>query len=136
MESVTLEEALALFKLPRLVGSYEGQEVIASIGRFGPYIRHNAKFYSMNKKTDDPYTVELERAIEIIKEKQEKEKGRVVKTFAEDESLSVLNGRWGVFIKYKDKNFKIPKGTDASKLSYKDCMNIIKSSPEPKKSKK
>jgi len=136
MESITLDEALSLFKLPRVVGTLDGQELIASVGRFGPYIRHNGKFYSMNKKIDDPYTVDLERAIEIIREKQEKEKGRMVKTFPNVDDLSVLSGRWGVYIKYKGKNYKIPKGVEASGLSSEDCMKIIKGSAETKKSKK
>ena len=136
MESITLDEALSLFKLPRVVGTLEGQELIASVGRFGPYIRHSGKFYSMNKKIDDPYTVDLERAIEIIREKQEKEKGRMVKTFPNVDDLSVLSGRWGVYIKYKGKNYKIPKGVEASGLSSEDCMKIIKGSAETKKSKK
>ncbi|MBN2480879.1 MAG: type I DNA topoisomerase, partial [Bacteroidales bacterium] len=128
LESISLEEALTLFKLPRLLGQYEGKDVIASTGRFGPYVLHDSKFYSMKKQTDDPYTVELDRAIELIAEKREKEKNKIVKTFSEDHDMALLNGRWGKYLSHKKLNYKIPKGVDPEKLTYKDCLKIIRDS--------
>ncbi|HKL08100.1 MAG TPA: type I DNA topoisomerase [Bacteroidales bacterium] len=127
LESITLQEALDLFKLPREIGTFEGEDVVVSIGRFGPYVRHNSKFYSL-KKDDNPYKIELDRAIEIIKEKREKDKAKIINDFPEDKDLQLLNGRWGPYISYKKKNYKIPKGEKAEKLSYEDCMKIIKES--------
>ncbi|MDY6800296.1 MAG: type I DNA topoisomerase [Bacteroidota bacterium] len=125
LESITLKEALELFKLPREIGTFEGEKVVVSIGRFGPYVRHNSKFYSL-KKDDNPYKIKLDRAIELIKEKREKEKAKIINDFPEDKDLQLLNGRWGPYISYKKKNYKIPKGEKAEDLSYDDCMKIIK----------
>jgi DNA topoisomerase I len=136
LETITLEEALALFELPRVLGDYEGKEMIVSIGRFGPYVRHNSKFYSLKKGIDDPYKISSERAIELIIEKTEQEKNRVIKTFEDDIELQVLNGRWGPYIAYKKKNYKIPKKTEPSKLTKEECLKIINESPEKKKTKK
>jgi len=107
LESITLKEALELFKLPREIGTFEGEKVVVSIGRFGPYVRHDSKFYSL-KKEDNPYKIELDRAIELIKEKREKEKAKIINDFPEDKDLQLLNGRWGPYISYKKKNYKIP----------------------------
>ncbi|MBI5218426.1 MAG: type I DNA topoisomerase [Bacteroidia bacterium] len=123
IETITLKEALDLFRLPREVGEYEGKKVVAAVGKFGPYISHNSKFYSL-KKDDSPLTVEIDRAIEIIKEKIEKDKNKIVKKF--DNDLSILNGRWGVYICYKKENFKIPKKTNIESLTKEDCLVIIK----------
>ncbi len=136
IESITLQEALDLFKLPRKVGLFEDKEVTVSTGRFGPYVLHNSIFCSLKKGVDDPYTVELERAVEIIIEKREKDKNKTISTFKEDKDLMVLNGRWGPYISYKKENYKIPKGTEPQSLTYKDCMEIIGSAPEKKKKKK
>ncbi|WP_167617292.1 type I DNA topoisomerase [Maribellus sediminis] len=131
LETITLEEALDLFKLPRELGEYESKKVTVAIGRFGPYVRHDNKFVSLGKE-DDPYSVELDRAIELIEAKREKDRNAVVKLFEEDAELQVLNGRWGPYIKYKKKNFKIPKSTKAEELSFEDCMKIVESGPAPK----
>lgn len=136
IESITLQEALDLFKLPRKIGLYEEMEVTVSTGRFGPYVLHNSKFYSLKKGVDDPYTIELERAVEIIIEKREKDKNKTISTFKEDKDLTVLNGRWGPYISYKKENYKIPKSTDPKSLNYEECMKIIGSAPEKKKKKK
>jgi DNA topoisomerase-1 len=136
IESITLEEALGLFKLPRNLGSFEDSDVTVSTGRFGPYVLHNSKFYSLKRDVDDPYTVELDRAIELINEKREKDSNKVIQEFKKDKELMVLNGRWGPYISYKKENYKIPRGTDPKLLSYDDCMKIIKESPEKKKKKK
>lgn len=131
LETITLEEALDLFKLPRDLGEYEGKKVTAAIGRFGPYIRHDNKFVSLGKD-NDPYTVELDRAIELIEAKREKDRKAVLKVFEEDAGLQVLNGRWGPYIKYEKKNYKIPKTQKAEELTYEACMEIIKNGPAPK----
>jgi DNA topoisomerase-1 len=136
IESLTLEDALELFKLPRNVGIFEDKEVTVSTGRFGPYVLHNSKFYSLRKDVDDPYTIELERAIELIHEKQERDRNKVISVFAEDKELSVLNGRWGPYISYKKENYKIPRGSDPKLLTYDDCRKIITDSPVKKKKKK
>lgn len=131
IETITLEEALDLFKLPRELGEYEDKKVTVAIGRFGPYVRHDNKFVSLGKE-DDPYSVQLDRAIELIEAKREKDRKAVIKKFDEDVELQVLNGRWGPYIKHGKKNYKIPKTTKAEELSFEDCMKIIESAPEPK----
>ncbi|TDO03747.1 type I DNA topoisomerase [Sunxiuqinia elliptica] len=136
LETITLEEALDLFKLPRDLGEYEDKKVSVAIGRFGPYVRHDNKFVSLEKNVDDPYTVELDRAIELIEAKREKDRKALIKTFDEEPELQILNGRWGPYIKYKKKNFKIAKGTEAEKLTLEDCMKIIEEGPKPKRKKK
>lgn len=136
IESITLEEALELFKLPRTIGTFEDKDVVVSTGRFGPYVLHHSKFYSLRRGVDDPYTIELDRAIELINEKREKDKNKVISIFKEDKDLSVLNGRWGPYISYKKENYKIPKGTDPKALNYDDCMKIVAEAPAKKKKKK
>ncbi|HBX50181.1 MAG: DNA topoisomerase I [Bacteroidetes bacterium RIFOXYA12_FULL_35_11] len=123
LETITLEEALDLFKLPREVGMYENKKVVAAVGKFGPYVSHNSKFYSL-KKEDNPLTVTLPRSIELIKEKIEKDKNKIIRQF--DDDLSVLNGRWGAYICYKKDNYKIPKKLSPTELSKEECMKIIK----------
>ena len=136
LETLTIEEALELFKLPRTIGEYEGKTVSVAIGRFGPYIRHNSLFVSLDKNLDDPYTVDLDRAIALIESKREKDKNAVIKTFDENHEVKLLNGRWGPYISYKKNNYKIPKGTDATKLSFDDCMQLIEKQPVAKKGRK
>ena len=136
LETITVEEALELFKLPRTLGDYEDKAVTVAIGRFGPYVRHNSAFVSLEKDVDDPYTVELERAIELIEAKREKDRNAVIQIFEEDPEVRLLNGRWGPYISFKKNNYKIPKGTDATKLSFEDCMQLIEKQPAPKKGRK
>lgn len=136
IETITLEEALELFRLPRDLGEYENKKVTVAIGRFGPYVRHDNKFVSLKKGVDDPFSVTLERAIELIDEKREKDSQAQLKTFEEDADLQILNGRWGAYIKHKKDNYKIPKGTDANAMTYEDCMKIIGEGVKPKKGKK
>jgi DNA topoisomerase-1 len=135
IESITLEEALDLFKLPRSLGMFEKSEVTVSTGRFGPYILHKSKFYSLQKGVDDPYTVELRRAEELILEKRKKDQNKVIQVFKEDKDLSVLNGRWGPYICYKKDNFKIPRGTDPKSLTYDDCIKIVAAPAKGRKRK-
>ena len=136
IESVTLEEAMDLFRLPRTLGKYEDSDVSVSIGRFGPYVLHKSKFYSLHKGVDDPYTIELDRAIVLITEKREKDKNKIIAVYKEDKELSVLNGRWGPYISYKKENYKIPKGMDPKALTYTDCMKIVTETPIRKRKKK
>lgn len=131
LETITLEEALDLFKLPRDLGEYENKKVTVNIGRFGPYVRHDNKFVSLNKD-DDPMTVDLEHAIQLIEAKREKDKKAVIKEFDEEPELRVLNGRWGPYISYQKKNYKIPKKYTAENLTLEECKEIISQAPEPK----
>jgi DNA topoisomerase I len=131
IETITLEEALNLFRLPRTVGDYEGEDLVIGIGKFGPYIRHKNKFYSLKKGVDDPYIVTMERAIEIILEKTATDKQKVIQDFGD---ILVLNGKYGAYITKDKKNFRIPKGSDAAKLSKEDCVNIIANDSKSQKS--
>lgn len=135
LETITLEEALELFKLPRSLGDYEDHKVTVSIGRFGPYIRHNSVFVSLTKD-DDPYTVDLNRAVELIEAKREKEKNSVIKVFAEELELKILNGRWGPYLSYKKQNFKLPKNIEPEKLTLEACREIIANSEKAPKRKR
>ncbi|MBN2611314.1 MAG: type I DNA topoisomerase [Bacteroidales bacterium] len=136
LESITLEEALELFKLPRSLGMFEEAEMVVGIGKFGPYVRHKSAFYSLKKGVDDPYLIESDRAIELIREKREIEKNKVIKEYKEEPGLKVLNGRWGPYISFNKENYKIPKNVDPAALKLEDCMNIIKNSSDKKKPKK
>ena len=134
IDSVTLEEVLKLFDFPRILGEFEGKEITVAVGRFGPYIRHDNKFYSL-AKTDNPSLVEYDRAVEIINEKRQKDLDNIILTFDEDPDLRVMNGRFGPYIAYKKTNYKIPKDTNPSTLSHKDCMAIMedpKNAPKKK----
>jgi DNA topoisomerase I len=134
LETITLDEALELFQLPRELGEYENNKVTVNIGRFGPYIRHNNKFVSLRKE-DDPFTIGLERAIKLIEAKREKEKKAVIRTFGQEPDLKILKGRWGPYISFKEKNYKIPRNINAEKLSLDDCKKIIQQSPASKSKK-
>jgi DNA topoisomerase-1 len=123
IETITLEEALRLFDFPRSLGVLEDEEVTVAIGRFGPYIKFNKGFFSL-KKDDDPGSIELERAIEIIRDKQQADKEKLIKKFDEDPDVQLLNGRYGPYLVIKKKNFKLPKGTDPQTLSLEDCYKI------------
>ncbi|MHB9056923.1 MAG: type I DNA topoisomerase [Paludibacteraceae bacterium] len=126
IESITLEEVFDLFKLPREIGEFEGKEMVAAVGRFGPYIRHDSKFYSL-PKTEDPLEVTPERAIEIIEAKREADKNKVINTFGENGEIQVLNGRFGPYINFEKNNYKIPKKTEAPSLTEEQCREIIAS---------
>ncbi len=123
MDTITLEEALFLFNLPRVVGNTQnGDEIKANIGRFGPYLQVKTKFYSL--KTDDPYTIDLNRALEIIKDIDEAKEKSTIKTF-DKEKIQILIGQYGPYIKQGRKNFKIPKGKNAEELTLEECLEII-----------
>ena len=134
MDSITLDEALELFKLPRTVGEFEGSEVVIGAGRFGPYVMHNKKYVSL-PKGEDPMTVTLETAVRLIMEKRRQEEQRHIKTFPEDAKLEVLNGRYGPYIAYDGKNYRIPKSQHdkAAELTYEQCMEIVNATPAKKK---
>jgi DNA topoisomerase-1 len=131
LETITLEEALNLFLLPRSLGEYEGGEMVVGIGRFGPYIRYKSKFYSLKKGVDDPYVVTYDRAVEVILEKNENDSKKLLKDFGD---IMLLNGRYGPYIVKDKKNFRLPKGTDTEKLTKEDCLKIIEKSDKNKKS--
>lgn len=124
METITLDDALLLFKMPRIVGEFEGKEMKVGIGRFGPYVVHNNAFTSLGKE-DDPYTVNGDRCVELIKAKREKDAAKIIKTFKENEDLKVINGRWGPCIILGKEFFKIPKDKEPSKLTFGDIVGII-----------
>ncbi len=121
IETITLEEALELFKLPKKVGVFEDKEMTVAIGRFGPYIRHNSSFYSLPKGLD-PLDVEEEQAIQIIEEKRQKDKDKVIRVFEENAEAKIENGRWGPFVRFGKQNLKIPKGTEVEKITYADVL--------------
>ncbi|MGL4493893.1 MAG: topoisomerase C-terminal repeat-containing protein, partial [Tannerellaceae bacterium] len=130
IETITLEEALKLFDLPRTVGEFEGKVVVAAIGRFGPFIRHDAKFVSIPKGYD-PLSITLDEAIALIEAKRKADSEKFIKSFEEDPELQILNGRFGPYISYQKKNFKIPKDTEPASLSLEDCMKIVNEPAKP-----
>lgn len=126
MESITLEEAMELFKLPRTIGTYEGEPVVIGSGRFGPYVQHKKKYVSL-PKGEDPIKTTLETAIGLIEEKRKQEQQRHIKTFGEDAKLEVMNGRYGPYIAYDGKNYRMPKAMHerAAELTYEECMALV-----------
>ena len=136
METITLDEALELFKLPRTVGQFEGTDVVIGAGRFGPYVLHNKKYVSL-PKDENPMTVTLDAAINLIQKKRLQEAQRHLKTFEEDANMEVMNGRYGPYIAYNGKNYRMPKALHekASELTYEQCMDIVNNAPEPKRKK-
>lgn len=134
-ETLTLEEALELFKLPRTLGKFEAKEVSVGAGRFGPYIKHDGKYVSL-PKDEDPLKVSLEKAVELILAKREAEAKRFIKSFEEDPEMEILNGPYGPYISYKKKNYRLPKDKkeSAAGLTFDECMKIINAETEkPKK---
>ncbi len=125
IETITLEEAMEMFKLPRTLGEYEGKTVSVNIGRFGPYIYHNSSYTSL-PKTADPMEIELEEAIELIKAKAEADAKKHIKKFEEEPDLQIMNGRYGPYISYKSVNYKIPKDIVPEDLSLESCLEIVK----------
>ena len=135
MSTITLEEALKLFDLPRTLGDFEGKTVVVGIGRFGPYIRHDGKYVSLPKEFT-PQGVSLEDAIMLIQQKREQESQRFIKKFYEDDELELLNGRFGPYIAYKKKNYKLPKGSEPASLTFADCMKIVEDADKAPAKKK
>lgn len=131
IESITLEDALELFKLPREVGEFEGETITAAIGRFGPFLKHKNKFYSLGKD-DDPLSVSEDRAIEIIQVKREDAEKKVIKTFKENPDVQVLRGRFGPYIKVEKTNVKIPKDRNPEDLTIEECLKLAENKPVKK----
>jgi DNA topoisomerase-1 len=133
IETISLEEALELFKLPKVLGEYEGKVMKVAIGRFGPYISHNSAFISVPKEID-PLDVTEEQAIELIEAKRKKDAERLIKSFPEDETVKVLNGRWGPYIEFGKLNVKIPKDiTDPTTLTFEQCKALADAMPKDAK---
>ena len=124
VNSITLDEALKLFDMPRNLGNYEDADLIVAIGRFGPYIKHGSKFVSIPKDMS-PQSISYDEAVALVVKKREEDAQKVVKKFEENPDMEILNGRYGVYIAYKKKNYKIPKGVDAANLSLNDCLKIV-----------
>jgi len=128
LETITLEDALDLFRLPRTIGQFEDEELVIGVGKYGPYVRHKSKFYSLSN-SDDAYSIEQERAIEIITEKRTQEENRNIKQFEEEPGLLILNGRYGPYISFNKKNYRIPKSKKPEDLSLEECREIIEKAP-------
>ena len=133
IESITLEEALELFALPRNLGKYEGQDLMVGIGRFGAYVRYGNSFASL-AKSDDPYTIQYERAVELIAQQKASAAAAAapIKTFAEDKDMLIKNGRYGAYIAYKGKNYRLPHNRKVEQMTYEECVKVVNT---PKKSK-
>ncbi|MDB4900872.1 MAG: topA [Mucilaginibacter sp.] len=133
IETITLEEGLELFKLPKKVGVFEDKDMTVAIGRFGPYIKHNSAFYSLPKDID-PHIVTENQAIDLIIEKRKKDAEKLIKAFDEDPAVKVLNGRFGPYIEFGKLNVKIPKGKDPQTLTFEECKELAAiAEKEPKK---
>ena len=124
MDSITLEEALESFKLPRTLGEFEDSTITVGVGKFGPYVRHNTTFVSIPKDTD-PMAITLEEAIDMLKSKREAAENKVIKTFDEEPELQILNGRYGPYIAYQKKNYKIPETVEPKDLNLEACFKVI-----------
>jgi len=136
IESISLEEALELFKMPRILGEFETKNISVAIGRFGPYVSHNSKFASL-KKTDDPYTISLNRAIELIQEKRIADDKKLIKEFSENKDLKIIKDRWGrPCIFFKKKYVSLSKNVDAEKMTYSECLELIDIQPDKKNTRK
>lgn len=135
MDTISLEQALELFHLPRELGvSEEGEKISVNIGRFGPYVRYDDKFVSL-KKEDDPYTIDLPRALELVREKKAADAAKYIKVF-EKEGISILNGRYGPYITDGKKNARIPKDREAQDLTLQECLDLIAAAPAGRKRRK
>mgnify|MGYP005811480199 CR=1 FL=1 len=134
IENISLDEALELFKLPRDVGFFEDKKIVAGVGKFGPYIRHDNKFVSLPKGSD-PISITEEEAVQLILEKREADDKKLIRAYAENAEIQILNGRWGPYIKFGKENVKIPKGKDAENLSFAEVTEIIENQPENGKKK-
>ena len=134
IETISLQEVLDLFKLPRTLGEFEGKNVVVGAGRFGPYVQHDGKYVSIPKE-EDPLAITLEQAEDLIEAKRKAEAERHIKSFGEDPDMEILNGRYGPYISYKKKNFKLPKEMHerAKELTHEECMKIIEEDGKKRK---
>jgi DNA topoisomerase-1 len=131
IETITLGEAMELFKLPRILGSYQGKEVTVSAGRFGPYVKWGDLFASLTKE-DNPLSIGIDRAIELIEIKKQKDQDKLIRVFDGNPDVKILKGRWGPYLAYKKENFRLPKDAVAESMSLEDCMKIIGSNSSAK----
>lgn len=131
IENITLEDALELMKMPRDLGLFEEKQVVANIGRFGPYVLHDKKFVSI-PKGEDPYTITPERAVELIEAKREADRNKTIKLFPENADVQILNGRFGPYIKVGKKNVKVPKDKVPAELTLEECLTLAENAPERK----
>ncbi|MBD3637831.1 MAG: type I DNA topoisomerase [Crocinitomicaceae bacterium] len=137
IQTISLDEALELFKFPKVIGQYEGKDVKVNKGRFGPYVQIDKTFVSIKEEKGDTLeNMTIERAIELIDEKREEDKNRIIKTFDEDEDMQLLNGRYGPYLKIGKKNFRLPKDVEPAKLTYEECVEIAQNQPKGRKKKK
>ncbi len=134
LENITFDEALELFKLPRVVGEYENREVTAAIGRFGPYVKHDGKFYSI-KDIHDPHDIEIDAAIDVIDAKRKSDAEKMIKTFEENPEYMILNGRWGPYLRAGKENVRLPKGREPSSFTFEECMQLAEESKSKPKRK-
>jgi DNA topoisomerase-1 len=134
IESITLEEALELFALPRCLGKFEGEDLMVGIGKFGPYVRYGNSFASL-QKGDDPYTLQYERAVELIEQNKQAAAAAAMplKSFAEDKDMVIKNGRYGAYIAYKGKNYRLPADRKPEQMSYEECVEIVNAAPKKKR---
>jgi DNA topoisomerase-1 len=123
LENITFEEALELFKLPRVVGEYDDREVTAAIGRFGPYVKHDGKFYSI-KNQYDPHEIDIDEAIDVIEAKRKSDSEKVIKAFKESPDYQILKGRWGPYLKAGKDNVRLPKDREPSSFTFEECINL------------
>ncbi len=131
--TITLEEALKLFELPKTLGEFEDQSVIVGVGKFGPYVHHNNKYISIPKEID-PHEISLEEAIKLIEEKRDEDRRRVLRTFTEDPELLILNGRYSPYLSKAGKNYKLPRNIDLEKITFEQCTEIMKAADEQESS--
>ncbi len=134
LNSVNLEQALDLFKLPRNLGEYQGEEVVIGVGRYGPYARHKGKFFSIGD--EDPLTIEMEATIEIIEKKLKEDRERIIHEYPGDDNVRVLKGKWGPYISIGRKNYRIPKDKDPQTLTLEECLEIAKNAPQGRSKRK
>ena len=135
IHTITIDEVLELYKLPRVLGVYEDVDVKANIGRFGPYVQLAKLFVSIPKE-EDPMTITLERAIELIISKKEEDANRLVKSFEAREDVTLLNGKYGVYLKIGKLNYKLPKDCDTQTITLEECLIIAENQPQKSKTKK
>ncbi|MEZ4937220.1 MAG: type I DNA topoisomerase [Crocinitomicaceae bacterium] len=135
ISTITLEEALELFSFPRILGEHDGKEIKVNIGKYGPYVQYDGKFASIPAE-EDPGSVSLTRAVEIMEEKLKEDANKIIKVFSEDDTMQLLNGKYGPYLKIGRKNFKLPKDVEPANLSYEECVEISKNQPKPKRKAK
>ena len=136
IQTISLDEALELFKFPKVLGQYEGKDVKINKGRFGPYVQIEKTFVSIKEANGDTLeNMTLDRAVELYTAKMEEDKNKIIKTFAEDENMQLLNGRYGPYLKIGKLNYRLPKNVEPAELTYEQCVEIAENQPKGKKKK-